>query len=160
DNVPFIGKRDPGNNPVRLAKATGHVSNYDEKKVPPIILPDALVLANGERVESAETWFQQRRPEILKLYQTEIYGRIPPNAPKVTWTVAETDPSAREGKAILKRVVGQMGEKPDGPKMTLTEYLPAGASGPVPMLLSISFNFARMGRGQAAAKPDAKAVPK
>jgi len=29
DNMPFIGGRDPGANPVRLARATGHVSNYD-----------------------------------------------------------------------------------------------------------------------------------
>ena len=40
DNVPYIGKRDPNGNPVRLAKATGHVSNYSEDKVPPYTLPD------------------------------------------------------------------------------------------------------------------------
>ena len=33
DNVPLIGRRDPKGNPVRLAKATGHVSNYSEEKV-------------------------------------------------------------------------------------------------------------------------------
>ena len=51
DNVPFIGRRDPGNNPVRLARATGHVSNYGEQKVPPYTLPDPLVMASGERVD-------------------------------------------------------------------------------------------------------------
>src|SRR5262249_13381814 len=34
DNVPYIGKRDPKGNPVRLARTTGHVSNYTEEKVP------------------------------------------------------------------------------------------------------------------------------
>jgi hypothetical protein len=34
DNVPYIGKSDPKGNPVRLASATGHVSNYSEDKVP------------------------------------------------------------------------------------------------------------------------------
>jgi hypothetical protein len=152
DNVPFIGRRDPGNNPVRLARATGHVSNYDEKKVPPYTLPDPLVMASGERVHSAEKWFKVRRPEILKFYQAEIYGRIPVNAPRVTWEVAETDSKARDGAAIRKRVVGRMGDKPDAPRMNLTMFLPARANGPVPMLLSISFGFGAGGRGQVAGK--------
>src|SRR4051812_14146015 len=82
DNVPFIGKSDPNGNPVRLAKATGHVSNYDEAKVPAFTLPEALVMASGERVMSAEMWRTRRRSEILKFYETEIYGRVPDNAPK------------------------------------------------------------------------------
>ena len=88
DNVPFIGRSDPKGNPVRLAKATGHVSNYSEDKVRPYTLPDPLVMASGERVTSAEQWFKARRPEILKFYRDEIYGRVPANAPKVTWEVS------------------------------------------------------------------------
>ena len=34
DNLPYIGKSDPQGNPVRLARASGHVSNYSEDKVP------------------------------------------------------------------------------------------------------------------------------
>src|SRR5205085_5273613 len=91
DNVPYIGKRDPHGNPVRLAVATGHVSNYSEDKVPKYALPDPLVLANGERVTTPESWTKKRRPEILRFFQTEIYGRIPETAPKVTWEVTATD---------------------------------------------------------------------
>jgi len=141
DNVPFIGKSDPKGNPVRLAKATGHVSNYSEDKVPPYTLPDPLVLSDGQKVTTPDVWLKKRRPEILKFYQTEIYGRIPANAPKVTWEVTETDPKARDGAAVLRRVVGRMGEKPNGPKMTLTVYTPVKAEKPVPVLLSISFGF-------------------
>ena len=141
DNVPYVGRRDPKGNPVRLAKATGHVSNYDEAKVPPYTLPDPLKLANGERVTSAEEWFKRCRPEILKFYQTEIYGRVPENAPPVSWEVVETDRQARDGQAVLKRVVGQMGHKPDAPRMYLTVHLPAKASGPVPLLLALTFGF-------------------
>src|SRR5262245_38572206 len=86
DNVKYLTtKSDPSKNPIRLAKATGHVSNYSEDKVPAYTLPDPLVTSSGERVTTAEMWCERRRPEILKLYQTEIYGRIPANAPKVTW---------------------------------------------------------------------------
>src|SRR5262245_41845768 len=141
DNVPFIGKSDPKGNPVRLAKATGHVSNYTEEKVPPYTLPDPLVTADGRRVTSAELWVKQRRPEILNLYRTEVYGRVPDNAPKVTWAVAETDATARDGAAVMRRVVGRMGDRPDGPRMSLTVYTPAKADKPVPVLLSLTFGF-------------------
>jgi hypothetical protein len=152
DNVPFIGGRDPKNNPVRLARATGHVSNYSEEKIRPYTLPDPLVMANGERVTGAEQWFKARRPEILKFYREEIYGRVPPGTPKVTWEVTETDANARGGTAILRRVAGRMGDKPDGPRMNMTVYLPAKSSGPVPMLLSLTFGFGPGGPGKAAGK--------
>ena len=163
DNVPFIGKSSPQGGPVRLAKATGHVSNYSEEKVGAYTLPDPLVMAGGKRVASAEAWFKERRPEIVKFYETEIYGRVPANAPKVTWLVSETDASARDGAAIMKKVVGQMGDKPDGPRMNLTLYLPAKSSAPVPVLLNITFGFPPGGRPGTAksdansAKPKAKA---
>jgi GH35 family endo-1,4-beta-xylanase/lysophospholipase L1-like esterase len=153
DNVPYIGKSDAEGNPVRLAKATGHVSNYSEEKIPPYTLPDALVTIGGERVTSAEQWHAKRRPEILKFYQNEIYGRIPGGAPKVTWRVTETDAAARDGAAILKRLVGVMGDRPDGPQMNLTVYLPAKAEKPVPLLLNLTFGLgsgARRGAGATA----------
>jgi hypothetical protein len=141
DNVPYIGKRDPKGNPVRLARATGHVSNYSEEKVPAYTLPNPLVLASGRRVTSAQVWAKQRRPEILGFYRAEIYGRVPPNAPKVTWQVAETDKDTRRGTAVRRRVVGKMGDGPGGPRMSLTIYTPAGAEKPVPLLLGLTFGF-------------------
>src|SRR4051812_32401545 len=141
DNVPFIGKSDPSGNPVKLAKATGHVSNYSEQKVAAYTLPDPLVMASGERVTTPQMWRERRRPEILSFYQNEIYGRIPDNAPQVKWDVTETDTNARDGAAIMKRVVGRIGDKPDGPRMNLIVHLPAKSSGPVPTLLSLTFAF-------------------
>lgn len=150
ENVPYIGKSDPEGNPVRLAKATGHVSNYSEDKVPAYTLPDPLVLCNGRRVTSAETWFKERRPEILKFYRTEIYGHIPESAPRVTWEVTETDATARDGAAVVKKIVGRMGLQPDGPRMNLTLHLPAKATQRVPVLLHLTFAFgAGRGRGPA-----------
>jgi hypothetical protein len=159
DTVPYIGKSDPQGNPVRLAKATGHVSNYAEDKVPAYTLPEALVMASGERVTSSQMWRERRRPEILKFYETEIYGRVPENAPQVTWEVVETDATAREGAATMKRVVGRMGDKPDGPEMNLTVHFPNKATGPTPLLLSISFGFPPGGRGGNTGKADAAKAP-
>jgi hypothetical protein len=158
-NVPFIGKSDPQGNPVRLAKATGHVSNYSEDKVAPYELPDPLVTSAGKRVATADQWWQVRRPEILKIFETEVYGRVPANAPRVAWEVAESGSDYRNGLGTLKRVVGRMGEAADGPKLNLTIYSPAKPNEPTPLLLALSFNFGGRppGPGKATAKtpPDA-----
>jgi hypothetical protein len=138
-NFPYIGKSNPQGNAVRLAKASGHISNYDESRIPPYTLPDPLVLQNGKPVKDADTWFKQRRPEILELYESQIYGRVPKSAPKVTFEIAETDPNALNGLAVYKHLVGHFGDNPDGPKMNVNLYLPAKTTGPVPVLLHLTF---------------------
>ncbi|HYV39140.1 MAG TPA: hypothetical protein VE988_25865, partial [Gemmataceae bacterium] len=132
---------------VRKAKATGHVSNYDEAKVKPYTLPDVLKMANGEVVKDAKTWFEKRRPEILELFRKEIYGRIPENRPRVRWEVASTEPKALNGTATMKRVVGHMTDKADGPRLNLSVYIPAKAKEPVPVILTITFGGGAGGKG-------------
>ncbi len=79
-NAP-LPRTDAHGNPLRRAP-TGHISNYDESKVGAYTLPDPLVLANGQPVRDAKTWFKVRRPELLKLYDTDIYGSVPARAPR------------------------------------------------------------------------------
>ena len=35
------------------------------------------MLANGKPVRDAKTWMQTRRPEIVKLFEENEYGRVP-----------------------------------------------------------------------------------
>jgi len=133
-----LPKTDANGNPLRRAP-TGHVSNYDESRVGTYTLPDPLVLQSGQPVRDADTWFQQRRPEILKLYETEIYGRVPERVPKVTFKVVETDSEALGGMAVRKLIVARFGERPDSPTVNLHLYLPAQAPGRVPVLLHLVF---------------------
>src|SRR6478609_7179580 len=118
---------DPNGNPIRMALKTGHVSNYDEGKVGRYSLPDPLVSSDGKPVQSAATWMRQRRPEIIRLYENVIFGAIPATTPKVAWQVAETDPSARGGTALHKRIVGRIGTGADGPAINLNLFIPAQA---------------------------------
>jgi hypothetical protein len=151
---------DANGNPLRRALKTGHVSNYDETKVRPYTLPDPLVLSNGKPVGNARTWTSERRAEIVKLYETEIYGAVPANAPKVTWEVSETDAAARDGAAVMKRVVGKIGNTPDGPRINLTVYTPAKTTKPVPLILLVNFGGGTgAARGAATAPATAQAAP-
>src|SRR6187397_2476960 len=153
---------DANGNPLRRALKTGHISNYDENKVAPYTLPDPLVMVSGTRVTGATMWNRQRRPELLRLYAQHIYGRVPTNVPKIAWEVSETDAHARDGAALLKRVVGHVGSKPDGPQIRVSVYTPAQATKKVPIILLLNFGGgpartggpaagAGAGRGNAAA---------
>jgi (4-O-methyl)-D-glucuronate---lignin esterase len=143
---------DAKGNPLRLALKTGHVSNYDESKVRPYTLPDPLVLIGGRRVGDARAW-RERRAEIIRLYETEIYGRVPANAPTVKWQVRDTDRAGLAGTAVTKHVVGSMGSAPDGPRINLTVYTPANAAAPVPIILMVNFGGGDAARGRGAAVP-------
>jgi hypothetical protein len=124
--------------------------NYTEARVGTYTLPDPLKLDNSQPVKDSKAWTEQRRPELLKYYATEIYGRIPATSPKVTWQVVSNDTSALSGTAILKQLAGHMGS-PDGPAISVTLYTPAKSQKPVPTLVSISFNFPADGRRRGAA---------
>jgi len=141
---------DVNGNPLRKAR-TGHVSNYDESKVVPYTLPDVLKMADGTPVRDAEAWRTKRRPEILKAYETQIYGRLPARLPKIDWQLAATDPAFRDGTAIRRQVVGTAGTGPNGVRINLAIYTPAKSTGRVPVILLANF-----GGGNAPAPPAAR----
>ena len=129
---------DANGNPLRLALKTGHVSNYEEAKTGTYTLPDPLVGADRKPVRDAKAW-RARRAEILRLYESNIYGRTPAKTPAVSWQVAETDPKARNGAAARKKIVGAVGSNVDAPRITVTLTTPANANKPVPVILLVNF---------------------
>ncbi len=130
---------DANGNPLRRAASTGHVSNYDEAKVGNYTLPDPLVLLDGQPVRDAATWLKRRRPEIVRLYESEIYGRVPERTPRISADVVATETGALDGAAVHKHIVLKMGDAADAPKVNVHLYLPAKANGPVPVLLHLTF---------------------
>jgi hypothetical protein len=131
---------DADGNPLRRAPRTGHVSNYDETKVGNYTLPDPLILNNGQRVRDAETWLRVRRPEIIKLYETEIYGRVPDRAPKVRFENVSTETVALGGSpATHRHGIIYFGEGTGAQRLNVHIYLPAKVSSPVPVLLHLTF---------------------
>jgi hypothetical protein len=148
--APSLPRTDANGNALRRA-LTGHISNYDEAKVGTYTLPDLLMLQNGRPVRGADTWLKLRRSEILKLYETEIYGRVPDRAPKMTWEVTETDTNAVDGAAVRKEIVGHIGDKQNERTVHVHLYLPSKTTAPVPVLLHLTF----FGAAPASAAPAA-----
>ena len=89
-----------------------NAANYDESKANPFPdLPDPLTLNDGQKVTTAETWWLKRRPELVEMLSKYVYGRVPGELPKVTWTVTAVD---REmigfTPVIAKDLVGASGQ--------------------------------------------------
>jgi hypothetical protein len=114
--------------------------NYDEAKVGSYTLPDALVMANGQLVRDAKTWWAKRRPEIVSLFETQQFGRDPGRPSGESFEVFDKGTRVLDGKAIRKQVWIYLNAAKTGPKIQLLIYLPAKARKPVPMLFNISFS--------------------
>jgi hypothetical protein len=123
--------------------------NYDESKVPAYTLPDPLTMGNGRKVSDAGTWVRQRRPEILRLFESEMYGRSPKRPRAMSFEVISADQQALGGKALRREVVVHFTGESDGPGMTILIYRPRDASGPVPAFLGLNFG----GNQSVAADP-------
>ena len=113
--------------------------NYTEAKVGSYTLPDALTLLNGKPVRDARTWTEKRRPEIVKLFEENQFGRAPGRPAGMSWEVFEKAAPAFEGKAIRRQVTVYFDKDKSGPSMDLLLYLPVNAKGPVPVLLNGGF---------------------
>ncbi|MDH5610017.1 MAG: acetylxylan esterase [Cyclobacteriaceae bacterium] len=106
---------------------------YDEDKVPAYQLPGIL------ESQSVSQWESDRRPELLRLFETTMYGRFPSQNITVSFEVTDTDPRALAGKAIRKNVVMSFSKGGKTVTADLLLYLPAGSSGPVPVFLGMNF---------------------
>lgn len=114
--------------------------NYTESMAGTYTLPNPLVLANGKPVKDAKTWTEKRRPEIVKLFEDNQFGRAPGRPADMTFDVFDKGTPAFDGKAVRKQVTIYLSKDKSGPKIDVLEYLPAAATKPSPLLLNVSFS--------------------
>lgn len=113
--------------------------NYTEAKTGAYSLPDPLVLADGTRVADPATWFGKRRPEILRLLETQQFGRAPGRPEAMHVEVAESAAPAFDGKAKRTQVTIYFTADRTRDYVDLLLYTPAQATGPVPVLLALGW---------------------
>jgi hypothetical protein len=109
---------------------------YDEAQVPVYELPDPLTLSDGTRVTDALVWAQQRRPEILRLFEQHVYGRTPDTLPEMRIEVTAIEPQALDGQATRKEISIHL---PQGRKVDLLVYLPNDRPGPAAAFIGLNF---------------------
>ncbi len=123
-------------------KAPNH-ANYDETKANPYPnLPDPLTLNDGQKVTTAAMWWEKRRPEIVEAYSKYVYGFVPKDVPKVTWTVTAVDHEMIGFRPVIaKDLIGHVDNSAYpaiNVNLHMTVVTPANAKGPVPVLMMFS----------------------
>jgi len=125
--------------------------NYDEAEVPKFELPDPLETLDGHTVNTPELWNTVRRPELLSLFEEEMYGKPPfpiDDLEAVGFSVAVStsvsDPNVFDGKGTRHQIRLQFvkqGEQPkdDDPKIDVLIYTPNNVQGKVPAFLGLNF---------------------
>ena len=133
----------------------------DESRVSSYSLPDLLTLHDGKKVTTADQWWQARRPEIMEVFDREVYGRVPENVPDVRWEIQSSTRAVEGGHpVIVKQVIGRA-DNAAYPSiavaidMTLTT--PADAEGPVPVIIHLGWRWpAGMGPPAASGAADGR----
>ncbi len=107
----------------------------------PTGLPNPLIMADGRPVTTAEQWRQQRRPELLRLFEDNVYGKTLVGRPEpLRFVIREKKKNARGGKATRLRIGILFEGRENGRQMELLVYLPNNVKGPVPIFLGLNFD--------------------
>lgn len=100
-------------------------------------LPDPLMTLAGQRVKSPDEWNQERRPELLRLFQHYMYGLVPPPPDNLVAHEENVDRSYFGGKATRKLITITYGP-PATPKIHLLLVVPNSATR-VPVFVGMNF---------------------
>lgn len=111
--------------------------NYDEARVPDYVLPDALCCEDGSRVKTQRQWERKRRPEILRSFTDEVYGRMPEGPYYERFELLEVKEDALGGLATRKRVRIYLDPK-DKVIIDMLVYTPKNAEAS-PLFLGMNF---------------------
>jgi hypothetical protein len=115
-------------------------ANYDESKVPQYVLPDVLLLGNGRKVETKEQWEKLRRPELLEMFATRMYGRTPVDKSiRIRYEILAENPNDMGGKATGKQVKFIFSNKGKELEAILLLYIPNKPKKNVPVFVSYNY---------------------
>ena len=111
--------------------------NYDESKIPAFTLPEVLADSSGRKITTLRAW-EKHRPELLKLFENHMYGKIPPRPDKVLYELLSEKQNDLNGLA-LRREVRLHFEMKNGRKhyMDVLMYIPQKRKGKVPVFAGL-----------------------
>ncbi|MCE7066403.1 acetylxylan esterase [Dyadobacter sp. CY326] len=121
-----------------LVFAHAEAQNYDESKVPAYTLPQILKTEDGKAVKNRKAWEETRRPEILRLFENNVYGQLPQTYDSISYAVTEASKTAMDGRATLKEVVIKVFKNKKPVTINLTLFVPKQAKNPVAAFVLIN----------------------
>lgn len=122
--------------PAQKVRTVSWTTNDDESKVPEYTLPDPLLCKDGTAVTTLEQWENVRRPELVEILTTYMYGKAPQVKLPLGYELLGYEPGVFEGLAKRKVVRLFLSEdKGAGPCVEAFVYSPNDGSGPAPAFL-------------------------
>ena len=106
---------------------------YDEDRVPSYTLPDLLA-----SIRTAKEWEKNRRPELFKLFEEEMFGSVPGKPEGLHFRVRDNDASALDGLAT-RRQVRIFFDAEESMYEDLILYIPNNRKGPAPAFMGVNF---------------------
>lgn len=103
------------------------------------VLPELLRCSDGTAVVDRTMWMERRRPELLALFEREVYGRVPDKEIVPEVSAGRIDGNALAGEAIRKEVT--LGFESNGERLNLNVlmYVPAKGAEPAPAFVGLNF---------------------
>jgi hypothetical protein len=114
-------------------------TNYDESKVPAIILPDPFVSEKGMLIDNLADWEYIRRPEIFQLFETEVYGKLPKDFDTIAFAKVSEKENPYASLAELEEVDITVSRNGKSHTMRINLFLPKYQKGPFPIILLINY---------------------
>jgi len=112
--------------------------NYHEEKVSAYSLPDVLKSQDGKKISSQRQWVSLRRNEILELFRSNVFGRVPETSYKTAFKIVNTDKNAINGTASLKQIEILITAGGKELVIDLTLFTPNNSKKPSPAFLLIN----------------------
>ena len=104
--------------------------NYDESKAGGLPNLDPLTASDGTKITTKEQWLEKRKPELMKLFEREVYGKTPDGQGIETKAeLVGKDTAVFDGKAIRRQVKLTFTSGKNGYKASadLLIYIPRGS---------------------------------
>jgi hypothetical protein len=133
-----------------VAEAQQKNVNYEEAAIGSYQLPELMGTRDGRTVQKATEWNSVRRPEVLELFESHVFGKTPPPSlwGRVAFETLSTNENALGGRAVRKLVRITLPEHPSWKGIEMMVHLPKDAKQPVPCFVGASFG------GNEAVTPD------
>ena len=114
-------------------------ANYDESKVPALVLPDPFVSEKGNLIQTVADWETIRRPELLQLFQNEVYGQIPKDFDSISFDVVKESTNPYPEIADLEEVNITIERNGKSHTMRINFFLPKTGNAPFQVILLINY---------------------
>jgi len=113
-------------------------TNYRERDVPDYTLPDIFITTEGDSAHSLVSWETIRRPEIIRLFEENVYGTIPKDFDHIAFHQLELEENPYPDISILKQVDIEVGRNGNNHSLRLDLFIPTSGQGPYPVFLFIN----------------------